>query len=363
MKLKYSLFEKFAAYILLVISLFLQSCNSPNVQPIAPQSPNISTEEQMISFYQEAGQLKAIVKQGHGSLSASYTLPVYISSDVSLAQLVTLTQEGQKQLIHINLPKEGQHGYVCVGHGDLRDKEDKQEYAAIVGDSNQKEKEKEGQVSEKVAYRKISTEDAEGEEKFLKVQELEDRIIQHINRAKDEAIIKSINYTLESFSPNGKWSAKVILDAFREKKEILDFGHVAFHERDFELISNHPFFREKAKGIKFSNLDNLAIGGGRGKFIRSLATSLQSTNIIEVELSNSNLKAESISLFVTNLKGAQVKRVNFKYNQVGNEIQQWLSSNYLANTTIEEINLKHNKVETSIQQLLIEKYNHIHWIF
>jgi len=190
------------------------------------------------------------------------------------------------------------------------------------------------------------------------VEKVPGNIVEYMEHMKEEAIIRSINYTLETSAPNGKWIAKVILDAFEGEKKSLDFGHITFHERDFQLISNHPFFKEKAKGIKFSNLDS-----GRGKFIRSLATSLQSTNIIEVELSNSNLTSESITLFAMNLKGTQVKRINFKYNQVGNEIQKWLSTNYLVDSPIEEINLKHNKVEPNIQQLLIEKYNHIHWIF
>ena len=206
-------------------------------------------------------------------------------------------------------------------------------------------------------------------------------VIDYMEHMKEEAIIRSINYTLEASTPNGKWIAKVILDAFKEKKGTLDFGHVTLHERDFSLLSHHPFYTEKARGIKFSNLDNAINRRAIDLFIRQLSQNLQHTNIEEVEIINSNLTAPHVEMFLQNLKDTQVKRINFKYNHVGmverrtqpfnsttfvsimGSNQYLLSNDYLLGTKVEQINLKHNKIELDTQEFLTKKYSHINWLF
>jgi ankyrin repeat protein len=201
-------------------------------------------------------------------------------------------------------------------------------------------------------------------------------IIDYMEHMKEEAIIRSINYMLEASAPNGKWIAKVILDAFKEKKGTLDFGHVTLHEKDFSLLSHHPFYTEKARGIKFSNLDNAINRRAIDLFIRQLSQNLQHTNIEEVEIINSNLTAPHIEMFFQNLKDTQVKRINFKYNHVGmverrtqafgsimGSNHYLLSNNYLLGTKVEQINLKHNKIDLDTQEFLTKKYSHINWLF
>ena len=131
MKRNYNLSQQLVACILLV-SLCLQSCSSftnpplpkPtfSIQELGNQNPFkqladkqlVSKEGYQVSFYEKAGRLQAIIKEGHGSLSKTHHLPVHIDSDINLAQISTLSESEKNRLIQVNLPKNNQLGSVVL---------------------------------------------------------------------------------------------------------------------------------------------------------------------------------------------------------------------------------------------------------
>lgn len=162
MKRNYSLSQQLLACILLV-SLCLQSCSSftnpplpkPtfSIQELGSQNPFrqladkqlVSKEGHQVSFYEKAGRLQAIIKEGHGSLSKTHHLPVHIDSDINLAQISTLSESEKNRLIQVNLPKNNQLGNVVLykpglmGGGKSEDDQEQED----ANESEQEDKETE----------------------------------------------------------------------------------------------------------------------------------------------------------------------------------------------------------------------------
>lgn len=123
MKGKHPLSEQLVAYILL-ISLFLQSCTHLNNTPQKDDSTIyieqlagkqlVSKEGHVVIVYHEAGQLQASVKEGHGSLSRTHHLPVYVEEGITIKEL------NKKENTYVHLPTSEQLGYVYVGSKGLK---------------------------------------------------------------------------------------------------------------------------------------------------------------------------------------------------------------------------------------------------
>lgn len=134
---------------LLLINLFLQSCNHlanplgplqemevqqerrDNNQELAKAASLIEIAEEqkfvaqgghMVSFYEEAGQLKATVEESlpQGFNKNHTDLPVYLAPDISKPHLANLSQAAQKRVIQVTLPKRNQPGHVYVGTRGLK---------------------------------------------------------------------------------------------------------------------------------------------------------------------------------------------------------------------------------------------------
>jgi hypothetical protein len=75
----------------------------------------------VITFYQETGKLQAEVQENLPvGFSRTHHLPVYIEPSMSLARVASLKEEEQKRFIQVNLPKNGQEGYVYIGNTGLK---------------------------------------------------------------------------------------------------------------------------------------------------------------------------------------------------------------------------------------------------
>src|SRR5690348_10040448 len=141
---EYNLIYKLITYILL-ISLFLQSCNNfsssllarPKEEKLTNATltlPNPISMKQLaekeftlegghvIKFYQEKGQLQAdlTINAPIGFSKAYGGLSMYIAKDINLSLLARLNPMEQKRLIHAKLPSSREQGYVYISESGLK---------------------------------------------------------------------------------------------------------------------------------------------------------------------------------------------------------------------------------------------------
>ncbi|ACE06495.1 hypothetical protein Aasi_1160 [Candidatus Amoebophilus asiaticus 5a2] len=80
----------------------------------------ITKDRYQLRFYKELGLWKAEVIENYGSLSRTHHLPVYIAAGTDLLQVASSNELQQTRLIHVNLPKNKQPGYVYIGSVGLK---------------------------------------------------------------------------------------------------------------------------------------------------------------------------------------------------------------------------------------------------
>ena len=134
MKQTYKRSQRLIAFILL-ISLCLQSCSNLNNSPISIKPTDhaqivieklagkqlTSKGGHIVTFYEQAGQLQAEVDENLPvGFSKTHDFAVVIDPAMNITQVTSLNGEGQKHLIHVNLPKRKQPGYVHIGNIGLK---------------------------------------------------------------------------------------------------------------------------------------------------------------------------------------------------------------------------------------------------
>ena len=80
----------------------------------------ITKDGYQLRFYKESGLWKVEVIENYGSLSRTHQLPVYIAAGTDLLQVASSNELQQTRLIHVNLPKNKQPGYVYIGSVGLK---------------------------------------------------------------------------------------------------------------------------------------------------------------------------------------------------------------------------------------------------
>ncbi|MHB9146964.1 MAG: ankyrin repeat domain-containing protein [Candidatus Amoebophilus sp.] len=139
-KRKYPVGCQLVIYILLFVSLCLQSCYHSTNLPCASVKKEsiVQTQETMhqvgissilnkefsaqaghiLTFYQEASQLQAVVKENCPiGFSKTHILPVYIEQGAELSDLLRLGEQAQQRRIHIQLAQGGQPAKVVIYKG------------------------------------------------------------------------------------------------------------------------------------------------------------------------------------------------------------------------------------------------------
>src|SRR5262245_11836717 len=141
MKITYKLSHILVGCMLLV-SLFLQSCTNFSNAPVPkveertgniPRSTKLIVTNQLVgkeliaagghvvTFYEEAGELKASVEENlpTGFNKTCTDLPVYMGEDIDPAQMVKLEKKQQERPVEVKLPTSGQVGHVYIGKRGL----------------------------------------------------------------------------------------------------------------------------------------------------------------------------------------------------------------------------------------------------
>lgn len=224
MSRNYKLSQQLVARILL-ISFFLQSCNNLTNQLIPIQGEETdhkqvaikelvdkkltSKEGHVVTFYEQAGQLQVEVKEEHGSLSRTHTLPVYIAADVNSAQVATLSETEQKRLVHVVLPKGDKpgSGYVYVGGIGLMGGGDKggkksQNQQKRKGKGKEKEDVKEGEEEDKIK-KIVRSKSKKGQKKALE-ETIEADNISRIKSVEESSNDQIVIGMMASLSLEGK---------------------------------------------------------------------------------------------------------------------------------------------------------------